>query len=114
MDDTYCMEEIWPNLKWMFVIPKIIFSVFNMLINGRWYNPPSGLFELSSIIVIKLIELISMKLKRISLYLILSINKYIIRPNNKIPLFNVGLRLIKKFKNSATKVKKITPNNIIS
>ena len=55
-----------------------------------------------------------MKLKRISLYLILSINKYIIRPNNKIPLFNVGLRLTKKFKNSATKVKKITPNNIIS
>ena len=42
--EKYCVIEICENLKWILPDPtKILFS-FKMLINGKWYNPASGLF----------------------------------------------------------------------
>lgn len=55
----YWSEDICPYLNWRFTDPNIIFSLFKILINGRWYKPASGLLEWSNIKVKKPIKLIS-------------------------------------------------------
>ena len=42
--EKYCVIEMCENLKWILPDPiKILFS-FRILINGKWYNPASGLY----------------------------------------------------------------------
>lgn len=44
--EKYCVIEMCENLKWILPDPiKILFSL-RILINGKWYNPASGLFTL--------------------------------------------------------------------
>ena len=45
--DEYWIIEICPYLKCKFVSPKIIFSLFIIFVNGKWYNPASGLYTVS-------------------------------------------------------------------
>ena len=45
--DMYCNIEICPNLKCKFVIPTIKLLSFKIFMNGKWYNPASGLFVFS-------------------------------------------------------------------
>jgi len=54
--ETYCIIDICPNLKWIFVIPNWIFDSLISWVKGRWYRPASGLlmFELKINKVLKI------------------------------------------------------------
>ena len=54
--DRYCSTDVWPNLNSKFAEPIIILLSLIMLINGKWYNPASGLFVLSKYIIKELIK----------------------------------------------------------
>lgn len=60
-DDTYCKKDVKPYLECKLFNPIIILFSFKLLINGRWYNPASGLLEVSYIPVRKAINVIIKK-----------------------------------------------------
>ena len=43
---AFWIIDEYPNLKWIFVSPIIIFSELMIPIYGAWYNPKSTTFEL--------------------------------------------------------------------
>ena len=105
---------MFPNLQCKFVDPKIILCSFKILIYGRWYNPASGLLELSKIKVTYAIkEIINEQIKVfLSWSKFIWAKKYI--TNNKHKEFTYWFRLVKKFKNSDTNEIKTIPNRQFS
>tara|TARA_B100000965_G_C19060506_1_gene527604 strand:+ start:51 stop:419 length:369 start_codon:yes stop_codon:yes gene_type:complete len=80
-----------------------------MLINGRWYNPASGLFVLSNEIKITVIKDIKSKNIKSFLSSFLFIKKYKMHGINIKIRFNFSFKLKKKFKNNPMKDNKINP-----
>ena len=54
--DKYCKIDIWPNLKFKFETPNIIFSSLSRFIYGKWYKPASGLYILLFVTSKKIIK----------------------------------------------------------
>lgn len=112
--DRYCKDEMWPNLKCKLTDPKIILSSFNILINGRWYNPASGRFDESNKKVTKPIVLIINKfLNKAETWISLTKKNNIKLKKKRVEL-NKGFRLDIKLAINAIKVKIIIPIKIIS
>ena len=80
-----------------------------MLINGKWYNPASGLFVLSKEIKITVIKDIKSKNIKSFLSSFLFIKKYKMHGINIKIKFNFSFKLKKKFKNNPMKDNKINP-----
>ena len=51
--DKYWIIDMCPNLKCKFDSPIIILFSFKIFMNGKWYNPASGLLTLFKIINIE-------------------------------------------------------------
>ena len=108
--DKYCKIDVWPNLKFKFETPNIIFSSLSRFIYGKWYKPASGLYILLFVISKKIIKAeeeqnkIKFLIKKIFLYL-----KIITKLNINNIEFIKGFNGKKKFKNNAIKEIVINP-----
>ena len=110
-EDIYCKKDVKPNLECSVFNPIIILFSFKLLIYGRWYNPASGLLEVSKIPVIKARNVTIKKYLR-SFRILLKLWKNSSTPNIKIVLAMIWLIGKKKFNIKAKDPRKKQPKII--